>query len=637
MHLGERLGAEAVAAHHGSLSRARRFQAEQRLKSGRAQGHRGHRLARAGHRRRRGGPGAAWSARPAPSPPVSSGSGRSGHAVGGTPKGRLLPADPRPAGRMRRAGARRPPGRARPHRAAGGAARHPGPADGGRRAPRRSGTRTPSSRWSAGRRPTRSWPAKSFDAVVEMLSEGIASHRGRSGALLHRDARQPAAARAAGGPAGGHHLGRGHPRHRPLRRRARAGRARSSARSRRTSPSRAWRATSSCWATPPGASAGWRTARVRVEDAAGRRAHHPVLAGRGAGPHPRAVDRGGPAARGDRRAGPRRGSRDAAAPGWRRPAPSTPAAPPLLRDYVLAGRAALGAVPSADLRDRRTLLRRGRRHAARDPRAVRRPDQPGLGHGPAQALLPHLRLRAAGGGHRRRGDPVAGPAAQLPAREHLRPAAARGRATRCSTQAVLQAPMFETRWRWNAARALALLRRRGGKKVPPNLQRMRAQDLLAAVFPGQTACQDNHGGGPIEVPDHPLVERDGARLPGRGHGRRRACRRCSPGCTRARSAGWPGTWPSRRRSRTRSSTPTPTPSWTTRPSRSGARGRCRCAGGCRREIVDSLGALDPEAVGSVVAEAQPSVASRRRAARPAAGPGRLARRPRASPAAGSRS
>ncbi|HEY0714433.1 MAG TPA: helicase-related protein, partial [Polyangia bacterium] len=73
------------------------------------------------------------------------------------------------------------------------------------------------------------------------------------------------------------------------------------------------------------------------------------------------------------------------------------------------------------------------------------------------------------------------------------------------TQAILQAPMFETRWRWNATRSLALLRRRGGKKVPPNLQRMRAQDLITAVFPGQTACQDNHGGGAIEVPDHPLV------------------------------------------------------------------------------------------------------------------------------------
>ncbi|MES1165663.1 MAG: DEAD/DEAH box helicase, partial [Verrucomicrobiota bacterium] len=72
-------------------------------------------------------------------------------------------------------------------------------------------------------------------------------------------------------------------------------------------------------------------------------------------------------------------------------------------------------------------------------------------------------------------------------------------------QAALQAPMFETRWRWNAMRSLTLLRSRGGKRVPPALLRMRAQDLIAAVFPGQTACQDNHGGGAIEVPDHPLV------------------------------------------------------------------------------------------------------------------------------------
>jgi ATP-dependent Lhr-like helicase len=72
-------------------------------------------------------------------------------------------------------------------------------------------------------------------------------------------------------------------------------------------------------------------------------------------------------------------------------------------------------------------------------------------------------------------------------------------------QAVLQAPLFGTRWRWNASRALAVLRFDRGKKVPPFLQRMRADDLLAAVFPAQTACQDNAPPGPIEIPDHPIV------------------------------------------------------------------------------------------------------------------------------------
>ncbi len=73
------------------------------------------------------------------------------------------------------------------------------------------------------------------------------------------------------------------------------------------------------------------------------------------------------------------------------------------------------------------------------------------------------------------------------------------------TQAVLQAPLFPGRFRWAATRALALSRFNGGKRVPPILQRARAEDLLAAVFPAQVGCQDNHGGGDIEVPDHPLV------------------------------------------------------------------------------------------------------------------------------------
>jgi ATP-dependent Lhr-like helicase len=71
-------------------------------------------------------------------------------------------------------------------------------------------------------------------------------------------------------------------------------------------------------------------------------------------------------------------------------------------------------------------------------------------------------------------------------------------------QALLDAPMFMTRWRWDASIALALPRFRGGAKVPPQLQRMQAEDLVAAVFPDQLACQENVVGD-REIPDHPLV------------------------------------------------------------------------------------------------------------------------------------
>ncbi len=73
-------------------------------------------------------------------------------------------------------------------------------------------------------------------------------------------------------------------------------------------------------------------------------------------------------------------------------------------------------------------------------------------------------------------------------------------------QAVLQAPLFGTRFRWNATRSLALNRFSGGKRVAPNLQRARSEDLLSAVFPAQVGCQDNHGGADVELPDHPLVK-----------------------------------------------------------------------------------------------------------------------------------
>jgi len=71
-------------------------------------------------------------------------------------------------------------------------------------------------------------------------------------------------------------------------------------------------------------------------------------------------------------------------------------------------------------------------------------------------------------------------------------------------QAALDSPIFATRWRWDANRALALLRFQNGKKVPAQIQRMRSDDLLASVFPDAAACFENIQG-ERQIPDHPLV------------------------------------------------------------------------------------------------------------------------------------
>src|SRR5262249_24400485 len=71
-------------------------------------------------------------------------------------------------------------------------------------------------------------------------------------------------------------------------------------------------------------------------------------------------------------------------------------------------------------------------------------------------------------------------------------------------QALLDRPMFELRWRWNVTPSLTVLRRRGGKRVPPQLIKMRAADTLSVVFPQAVACGENLTGN-REIPDHPLV------------------------------------------------------------------------------------------------------------------------------------
>jgi ATP-dependent Lhr-like helicase len=73
------------------------------------------------------------------------------------------------------------------------------------------------------------------------------------------------------------------------------------------------------------------------------------------------------------------------------------------------------------------------------------------------------------------------------------------------TQAILLHPMFQARWRWNLNRALVVLRAHGGQRRPIHLQRMEADDLLAATWPALAACQENTAPGPVPVPDHVLV------------------------------------------------------------------------------------------------------------------------------------
>jgi ATP-dependent Lhr-like helicase len=162
--------------------------------------------------------------------------------------------------------------------------------------------------------------------------------------------------------------------------------------------------------------------------------------------------------------------------------------------------------PLEDHHHRRALLRRRRRHAAHPARALRRPHQQGLGPRPAQALLPRLQLRAAGRRHRQRHQHLARRAAQLPARRRLPlpHRAHRQRAPRTSRHrlAHLQEPLALGR----RPLSLQLLRMSKGKRIAPQIQRTRSDDLLASVFPQAAACFETIVGD-IQIPDHPLVAR----------------------------------------------------------------------------------------------------------------------------------
>ena len=139
----------------------------------------------------------------------------------------------------------------------------------------------------------------------------------------------------------------------------------------------------------------------------------------------------------------------------------------------------------------------------------------------AQALLRLVQHGAAGRRHRRRDRAVARQPADLRARAAAALPAPRTPCGEVLEQALLGSPLFAARWRWNATRSLAVLRSRGKGRVPFPIQRMQADDLLAAAFPEQAACQEN-----VTLSDRdprpPAGRADHARLPDRGGGPARA-------------------------------------------------------------------------------------------------------------------
>ena len=499
--LGERLGFDRVAAHHGSLSRDRRFRLEERLRAGDLKALVATASLELGIDI---GPvelvcqiGSARSLGT-----FLQRVGRSGHARGATPKGRLYPTTRdelvESAALLRgvRSGkldAIEPP--VAPldilaQQIVAAAAAEAWREDDLYALMRRAGPYAALSR-------------EDFDAVVEMLAEGIQTGRGRRGAYLHRD-------RVNG-------LVRG-------RRFARIAALTSGGAIPETADYKVvadpddvmvgtvnedWAIESMGGDVFLLGSTSWRIRRVepgivRVIDAAGAPPSVPFWLGEAPGrtaelsievsdlreqiectSDPWRPGRGSglDRARGRRRASGRSGDR-----------PLSGGRP---------GRAGRAADPAR--RRLRALLRRDGRHAARRARAVRGAREPRTGARPSQAVLPVLRLRAAGGRRRRCGRAVARTSAEpAPAgRSALSLVAHTVRET--FVQAVLAAPMFQVRWRWNLGRALAVLRQRGGKRNPPPIQRMEADDLMVAVFPGLAACQDNAPPGPVEIPDHPLV------------------------------------------------------------------------------------------------------------------------------------
>ncbi len=261
--------------------------------------------------------------------------------------------------------------------------------------------------------------------------------------------------------------------------------------------------------------------------------------------------------------------------------------------------------------------------------AVRRPGQPRARARAAQEVLPHLQLRAAGRGERRRHRAVARPAPQLPARARC-PATSAARTVEDTLEhAILDSPMFQSRWRWNLNRSLhgaAVPQRAPQPAADPahGVRRPHGRGVPAGGgVPGERHRPDRDPRPRARAPDHQRHAARGARRrrPARaarahGVGRGRGALRRHHRAVGARARDH------HRPARTRSST--------TRSSRTGAPTRSRCAAACSVDLA-AIGALDPEAIEQVHGEITPEPESADDLARPAgvAG-GRAARAPSGS-------
>ncbi|MDO8477419.1 MAG: DEAD/DEAH box helicase [Candidatus Rokubacteria bacterium] len=497
LHLAERLGQDAVAAHHSSLSRQRRFAAEQRLKSGELS------VVVATASLELGIDVGAVDLTCLLGSPRSIATGvqrigRSGHALGATPKGRLFPltrdqlvecaALVRAArrGELDRIALRRAPLDVLSQQIVAACSTEEWDEDRLYALCRRAA-------------PYAELDRAEFDAVVDMLSEGISTRRGRAGTRIHRDA-----------------VGR--------RLKGRRGARLAALTSGGAIPDNAnydvvlepdetligsvdedFAVESMAGDVMLLGNSSWRIRRVesgkvRVEDAGGAAPTIPFWLGEGPARTPELSAE--VAAVREEVAG-RLADPDAAALWLMDEGALDRRGAELARDYIAAGRAALGAVPTLDT----IVAERFFDEAGGQQLIIHAPFGGRINRAWGMALRKRIcqsfdfELQAAA-----TDDGVLlslGPQHSFPLEsifEMVHPSGVE----RLLTDAALQAPMFATRWRWNASRSLALLRWQGGRRVPPYLQRMRAEDLLASVFPAQLGCQDN-AVGPIEIPDHPLV------------------------------------------------------------------------------------------------------------------------------------